>query len=477
MKTSTRLLSLFVCACLLLALPAVVTPVAMAAGATYRLSLDPDASEYTFARIPDRQVQAGAPLGNLPALSRRGYYFGGWYTGEIGEGECYTSESTMPAHNLTLYAYWYVHSPGADSAPGESSSVVPATTKGEDVITSVLTVTGADARIQMPRGDFDAVAAGSDDSVTLATPAATVTFNGAAVDAISAAAAGDLVFAVNTVDYASQSERVRSVTGGRAAYDFTLQAGDAQISSFGTGSAAVSIPYELQLGEDRNAVVVYYVDDAGDNPHVVRGSYSEASGTVNFAVAHFSQYAIGYNEVVFTDVPVSAAYRDGVTFCAARGITTGTGNGFFSPELTLTRGQFITMCMRAYGIAPDENPQDNFSDAGDDYYTGYIAAAKRLGISNGVGNNQYMPEGKLSSQDMLTLLYRTLNVLGQLPKTDTGKKLADFSDAEQVEAYAQEAVGTFVTAGVFSGNGKTLDPTGDASRAVMVQVLYALLSE
>lgn len=43
------------------------------------------------------------------------------------------------------------------------------------------------------------------------------------------------------------------------------------------------------------------------------------------------------------------------------------------------------MLMKAYGIAPDTNPEDNFADAGDTYYTGYLAAAKRLGISAGVG--------------------------------------------------------------------------------------------
>jgi hypothetical protein len=253
--------------------------------------------------------------------------------------------------------------------------------------------------------------------------------------------------------------------------------GESQLSSFGTGSAAISIPYELQAGEDRNAVVVYYVDDADGNPHVIRGAFRETSKMEDFTVTHFSQYAIGYNKVTFADVPASASYLDAVTFCAARGITTGTGNGLFSPDLTLTRGQFIVMCMRAYGISPDENPLDNFSDAGNDYYTGYLAAAKRLGISNGAGNNLYLPKGDLSTQDMLTLLYRTLKVLGYLPESDTGQRLSEFSDSDQVAAYAREAVETFVAAGIFSGNGKTVDPTGDASRAAMVLVLHALLSE
>lgn len=53
--------------------------------------------------------------------------------------------------------------------------------------------------------------------------------------------------------------------------------------------------------------------------------------------------------------------------------------------------QFIVLLMNAYSIAPDAKPADNFADAGDTWYTGYLAAAKRLGISAGVGNNMFAP--------------------------------------------------------------------------------------
>ena len=54
-----------------------------------------------------------------------------------------------------------------------------------------------------------------------------------------------------------------------------------------------------------------------------------------------------------------------------------TGN--FSPESTLTRGQFIVLLLRAHGIAPAENSSENFADAGNTWYTGYLAAAKETG--------------------------------------------------------------------------------------------------
>ena len=88
---------------------------------------------------------------------------------------------------------------------------------------------------------------------------------------------------------------------------------------------------------------------------------------------------------------------------------------------------FFTLMLRAYGIEPDDDPTDNFIDAGNAYYTGYLAAAKRLGISAGIGGNRFGPELSISRQDMYTLLYKTLKLIAQLGK-DSGRTLSDFSD-------------------------------------------------
>ena len=87
------------------------------------------------------------------------------------------------------------------------------------------------------------------------------------------------------------------------------------------------------------------------------------------------------------------------------------------------------MVMKAYGVKPDENPKDNFTDAGNTYYTGYLAAAKRMGITGGVGNNEFAPNKEITRQEMFTLLYNTLKLMGDLPAGTTGKALAAFLDA------------------------------------------------
>ncbi|HKM01921.1 MAG TPA: S-layer homology domain-containing protein, partial [Sedimentibacter sp.] len=183
----------------------------------------------------------------------------------------------------------------------------------------------------------------------------------------------------------------------------------------------------------------------------------------------------GNNKKTFKDVAEDAWYYDAVSFIAARGITIGTGDGYFNPDAKLTRGQFIVMIMRAYGITPDDNYEDNFADANDTYYTGYLAAAKRLGLSNGVGNNLFAPDNDITRQDMFTLLYRLLKALDKLPKAIETNKLTSFNDVDQIDSWALDAMTLFAESLIIQGSGQKINPKETTNRAQMAQVLYNIL--
>ncbi|HWQ78712.1 MAG TPA: choice-of-anchor I family protein [Anaerovoracaceae bacterium] len=241
----------------------------------------------------------------------------------------------------------------------------------------------------------------------------------------------------------------------------------------------VSIPYTPTAEERANpeSIVIWYIDGSGDAVCVPNGRYDPATGTVTVNITHFSDYAVAYNKTSFSDVSAGVWYNKAVSFIAARDITTGTGGGSFSPDAKLTRGQFLVMLMRAYEIAPDRNTASNFSDAGNTYYTGYLAAAKRLGISDGVGNNLFAPEKEITRQEMFTLLYNALNEIDKLPAGNAGKSLSSFTDAGQIAAWANDAMTALVETGVIAGSDGKLTPAGTTSRAEMSQVLYNLLAE
>ena len=50
----------------------------------------------------------------------------------------------------------------------------------------------------------------------------------------------------------------------------------------------------------------------------------------------------------FSDVPTNADYAQAVAWAVEQGITSGTGNGRFSPNSTCTRGQIVTFLYRAF---------------------------------------------------------------------------------------------------------------------------------
>ena len=339
------------------------------------------------------------------------------------------------------------------------------------------TVSGNTATVNIPKAALEQAADGK-DALKLSTPVASLSFDAAAVSTIFGEADGDVSITVSKVDKASLSAETQQLVGDRPVFNFSVTSGNDTISEFG-GNVTVSVPYTPKPGEDTDAIVIYYINSEGKPEAVANCKYDPATKTVIFTTNHFSEYAVGYNKVSFSDVKAGAWYENAVDFAAARGIVMGTGNGSFSPDGKLTRGQLLVMLMRAYGIEPDTDLSDNFSDADDTYYTGYLAAGKQLGITEGLGNNLYAPEKQITRQEMFTLLYNTLKVIGQLPE-GTGKAsgaLTGYSDADSVASWAKDAAETLADAGIVGGSNGKLSPKNTTTRAEMAQVLYNLLSK
>jgi hypothetical protein len=315
-------------------------------------------------------------------------------------------------------------------------------------------------------------------TVTLRNDFASVTIPSDMLDNIPGMVGKKAEISIGQGDKAGLPGDVKAAIGDRPLISLSLLLDGKQTDwSNPDAPVTVSIPYTPTAEElsHPESIVVWYIDGSGNPQCVTDGHYDSATGTVTFDVTHFSDYAVVYNPVRFNDVTPGAWYYKAVSFIAARDITGGTGGGNFSPDDRLTRGDFLVMLMKAYGIAPDTSPADNFSDAGNTYYTGYLAAAKWLGISAGVGNNLFAPEKEITRQEMFTLLYNALRVIGQLPQGDSGKTLSDFTDAGQIDTWAKEALTLLVRTGTVGGSGGKLNPTGTTTRAEIAQVLYNLL--
>lgn len=395
-----------------------------------------------------------------------------------------TIEIIVTAENgVTTNSYTVNITRAATSSSGGSSTptgqqVTVSTPDGETVVTGTLTESGNTEQITISGTQFRTLA-NANKGAMIPAQYATVTFDAKAMDTINGASStGDVVLTIEKLDQSTLTPEQQKRIGDRPVYDFTLTKGGKQITHFNGGHAKISIPYTLKDGENPHQVVIYYLTSDG-TLKPVRGHYDANSKCVIFETTHFSAYAVGYNPVSFNDVAAGVWYKDAIDFIAAREITSGTSVGEFSPEATLTRGQFTVLLMNAYGINPDavEEGTANFVDAGNTYYTNYLLAAKSLGIVNGIGNNMFAPEQAITRQEMFVMLYNALEVIEELPQASGDKQLSDFGDANQVASWAQEAMNTLIKGGVISGSNGMLTPTASTTRAQMAQMLYNLLSK
>lgn len=354
------------------------------------------------------------------------------------------------------------------------------TTDGSAFVKGTLTETDDGTKIVIKNDAFNKLN-DANQPVSVNVRLATVTFDKKAMDAIGTASdTGDVTLTVRKVASSELSEKDRALIGSRPVYDLTLTKGGKTVSDFKGGHATVTIPYTLKTGENPNAVMVYYLSDDG-KLIAVRGHYDADLKAVVFKTTHFSKFVIGYNPVSFDDVAANSWYKNAIEFIAARGITSGTGNNMFSPEAKLTRAQFVVLLMNAYQISTHNQGEysqiQNFSDAGNTYYTDYLLAAKALGIVNGVGNNMFAPEKEITRQEMFVMLYNALKVIDEVPTYLNNTQLSNFNDADKIASWANEALSSLVKTGTVGGYNNNLYPTATTTRAEIAQVLYNLLSK
>ena len=108
----------------------------------------------------------------------------------------------------------------------------------------------------------------------------------------------------------------------------------------------------------------------------------------------------------FYDVPNDAYYYEAVKWAAENGITGGVGNSLFAPNQPCTRAQIVTFLWRAAG-SPEPKNMSNFSDVpADSYYAKAVAWAVENGITTGTGDGKFSPDATCTRAQSVTFLFR-----------------------------------------------------------------------
>lgn len=174
----------------------------------------------------------------------------------------------------------------------------------------------------------------------------------------------------------------------------------------------------------------------------------------------------------FTDVNTTKWYHSAVDFSVTRDLFNGMGDGRFAPESSMTRAMLVTVLWRYEG-EPHEG-ENTFTDVPDgQWYTDAVAWAAANGVVKGVGNEKFDPNGNVTREQMVTILFRYCGDKG----FDTGARtnLGSFPDVGNVSAYAKVPLEWAVAEGIVNGSDGKLLPKGNATRAQVAAILMRFI--
>ena len=108
----------------------------------------------------------------------------------------------------------------------------------------------------------------------------------------------------------------------------------------------------------------------------------------------------------FTDVPAGNYYYDAVLWAVENGITEGTSNTTFSPNMTCSRAQIVAFLWRSEK-SPAAGTANPFADVKSTaYYAGAVLWAVKEDITKGTTNTTFSPDADCTRAQIVTFLWR-----------------------------------------------------------------------
>lgn len=176
---------------------------------------------------------------------------------------------------------------------------------------------------------------------------------------------------------------------------------------------------------------------------------------------------------IFTDLDSVPWAEKAILNLFERKIVSGKELNKYYPNDPLTREQFVTMLVKAFGFEMSEQTV-KFNDVkqGDWYYDSVMIAASN-GIVSGMGAD-FGVGVEISRQDMAVMVYNTLIKKGLVKDIDIADE--EFADYKDISDYAYNAVMYLKNAGIINGVGDNcFEPKSVNTRAQAAVVVNAVL--
>ena len=195
---------------------------------------------------------------------------------------------------------------------------------------------------------------------------------------------------------------------GNGKYTFTMPASKVEVNATFVKEVEIS-PFSDVSTSAYYYEAVKWAQEKGITGGIGNGLFGPNQPCTRAQIVTFLWRAAGSPEPKamssFADVSTDAYYAKAVAWAVENGITTGTGDGKFSPDATCTRAQSVTFLFRAIGKLVDSKAE--FSDVlTDSYYTNAVAWAVENGVTNGIGDGLFGPNNSCTRAQIVTFLFR-----------------------------------------------------------------------
>lgn len=189
------------------------------------------------------------------------------------------------------------------------------------------------------------------------------------------------------------------------------------------------------------------------------GGNGSGNGKNNYGIGLSPAIAENKNAEVFSDINEYSWAKESIERLYSAGGISGYGDGSFQPGKTITRAEFVKMCV--FLINAGEGEITEFEDVSDNsWYKPYVDKAYSAGVINGYGK-KFCPDNEITRQDCAVILYRILTLsMGNI----SGEY--SFADSVNISEYAAEAVGAMANKGIINGyEDGSFRPYGNLTRA------------
>ena len=198
------------------------------------------------------------------------------------------------------------------------------------------------------------------------------------------------------------------------------------------------------------------------------------NNTAYFLLNGTAEVTIAENSKTFSDVKSDDWFYNEASFAASHELFLGVSENEFAPNMPMTRAMLVTVLWRL-----ESNPS-SVAAAFDDvesgiWYSDAIAWAAENGIVDGIGDNEFNPNGDVTREQLATMLYRYAKHLGM--DTSATADLSVYTDGGKTSSWAADAMKWAVGSGIITGTSTTtVDPQGAATRAQVATMLTRMIA-